>query len=79
MEWISVKDRLPKKDGTYLVYTTHDYIDIAKYATNLLKVDKYDFAGEKRSGWFDYDGEWGFYEMDNITHWMSLPESPKEN
>lgn len=79
-EWISVKDRLPKKDGTYLCchffYGSY-YTSVRSFAKNLRKVDKYDFDTNK-SGWYDSDSEWGYYEVSNVTHWMPLPELPKE-
>lgn len=81
-EWISVKDRLPDKDGKYLVVHTNVlgtefYISTMKFALNIKKVDKYDFAGHARPGWYDYDSTWGYHEWDNITHWTPLPELPK--
>ena len=61
-EWISVKDRLPEKKGTFLVCTKNDF-----YGTkNIAKVRFYD--GE----WHGTGGIWS-----NVTHWMPLPEMPK--
>lgn len=80
-EWISVEDRLPNKNGTYLCcqeFYGHKSISIYSFAKNLRKVDKYDFQGINRAGWYDYDIEWGYCERDNVTHWMPLPELPKE-
>ena len=79
-EWISVKDKLPKTNGKYLCVCDNcgtSFIIIVNFATNLFKVDEYDFAGKRRRGWYGYDGEWGYYESDDITHWMPLPELPK--
>lgn len=80
-EWISVKDRLPNKNGKYLCckdsFWGGEYIAIYSFATNLYKVDKYDFKGMKRAGWYDYDSEWGYGEMHGVTHWMPLPQLPK--
>ncbi len=54
----------------------HIWQSVSRFATNLESVDEYDFKGVKRAGWYDfYDGE--FYEVDDITHWMPLPEIPK--
>lgn len=80
-EWISVKDRLPKKNGKYLCFKVNNvlpggYVRIYFFANNLKKVDKYDFYDANRNGWYDYDSEWGYYEVSNITHWMPLPEPP---
>ena len=61
--WISVKDRLPEDDATYLVYGRNGYgIAFAIYYG---------------------DGEWlTCDDLTNITrfvtHWMPLPEPPKE-
>lgn len=77
-EWISVKYRLPDKDGEYLCCDKDKYIYILSFAKNLLYVDKYDFGRKKRSGFYDYDIEWGYCEWDEVTHWMPMPEPPKE-
>lgn len=79
-KWISVKDKLPKTNGAYLCVCdcfVGSYISVVKFAANLEKIDEYDFDGKRRSGWYGYDGEWGYFEKDNITHWMPLPELPK--
>ena len=61
-EWISVKDRLPEKKGTFLVCTKNDF-----YCTkNIAKVRFYN--GE----WHGTGGVWS-----NVTHWMPLPPLPK--
>lgn len=81
--WISCKDRLPKKNGDYLVtISSHNdsyvRIDILSFAKNLYKVDWYDFAGKKRPGWYDYDSEYGFIEYSEVIAWQELPEPYKE-
>jgi hypothetical protein len=80
-KWISVKDRLPDKNGKYLCYCGESFIkttDIYSFAKNLKKVDKYDFR-DKKAGWYSYDSEWGYFERSGVTHWMPLPEPPKED
>ena len=76
-KWVSVKDKLPKKNNDYLCVLNTHTISVCSFAHNLKKVDKYDFDA-KKSGWYDYDSEWGYYEITNVTHWMPLPELPKE-
>lgn len=63
--WISVKDRLPEERGRYIVAVC-DYKG---------KIGVFDL-------WFDYP-EWYIDEDDDlyqfeVTHWMPLPEPPKE-
>lgn len=80
-EWISVKERLPEAEGDYLVcseFADIRSLKIMTFALNLESVDEYCFAGEKRPGWWDFDGETGNYEWSHVTHWMPLPELPKE-
>jgi len=63
MEWISVKDRLPREPENYLVYDDiSERIGIREYYSN---------------GFYsiDSDGEDGLH-TDNITHWQPLPEPP---
>ena len=82
-EWTSVKDRLPEKDGQYLCVCSafqysSPYIITSWFSENLYKVDKYDFFNRKgKSGFYEYDSEWGYFEHNNVTHWMPLPELPK--
>lgn len=65
MDWISVKDRMPEEDATYLVYGRNGYgVVCANYN-------------------YYNDGEWlTCDDLTNITrfvtHWMLLPEPPKE-
>ena len=68
-EWISVKDRLPDKDGQYLIFTTQyftpDHID---------EIDHKD--GIEISGY--YKG-CGFLSANGIyaKYWCRLPQPPK--
>ena len=76
-KWIRVKDRLPNRSGQYLCASGSQYIKTAWFSKNLYKVDKYDFADKKgKSGFYNYDSEWGYYETD-VAYWMPLPKLPK--
>ena len=75
-KWISVDERLPENNGHYLCFRDGS-VDVYGFALNLKKVNKYDFEGQKRSGWYSYDSEYGYFECTKITHWMPLPEAPK--
>lgn len=61
--WISVKDRMPKEEGRYIVYADKG-VKSAFYET---------YEGESR--WTD-EGE-RYWDI-HVTHWMPLPEPPKE-
>lgn len=80
-QWISVNEKLPEKEGDceYLV-TSRSGINILSFAKDLYKVDEYDFWDKKGvSGWFDYDSEYGYIEIDGVIAWMPLPEEYKES
>lgn len=62
-EWISVKDRLPDKDGQYLVYGLG--VTVA-------------FLNMRDECWDDADGDDYWKDLDYFTHWMPLPEAPHE-
>lgn len=69
--WISVKDRMPDIDGEYMVYGQSE--------------DMRELLPDNDPIWICYYcKEHGFYnielrrEYDYITHWMLLPEPPKE-
>ena len=79
-EWISVKDRLPEKDGAYLV-TTNSFGDRQSvkfrwFAKDAEMAGAYDLAGQKNV-WYLYDSECGYISINSVTHWMPLPEPPK--
>lgn len=71
MEWISVKDRLPE-----------DYEKVIAYCN---KTNKY-FVGFARKSSYSGDTYWllvgasgaVYYVKSKVTHWMPLPEPPKE-
>ncbi len=65
MNWISVKDKLPNSISNVLVYATHTDDEECR-----VEVGFYD----KRIG------SWAgcpTYILNNVTHWMPLPEPPK--
>ena len=79
-KWIPVTERLPEKDGEYLVFEKSVYgtrTRTLRFAKDGRKVDKYDFHREWKNVWFYYDCEWGHITIDTVTHWMPLPEPPK--
>ena len=74
--WISVEERLPEKDGEYLcqIGTDNRYMEVYSFAKNLKKVDKYDFVGKKHSGFYDFDCEYGHFEISDVVAWQPLPK-----
>lgn len=77
--WISVKDRLPDKPGPYIVnykrsgQPEHD-MDW-KYRVNIIEYSEY--WTEVCQRWWNGHHWAGYGEI--VTHWMPLPESPKED
>lgn len=66
MEWISVKDRLPKKSGSYLVV--------------IKGFDPFSTAFRRDKGWHDQDkGRDALFDPWShlVTHWRPLPKPPK--
>ena len=79
-EWISVKNRLPEKEGRYLVLTSGIIgIEIAWFTSSLKQCFEHAFEdGEPdRPGFFDCDSE-DDWILDDVMCWMPLPEIPKE-
>ena len=68
-EWISVKDRLPEKDGQYLIFTTQyftpDHIDEIDH------IDVIEISG--------YIKRYGFLSKNGIhaKYWRDIPQPPK--
>lgn len=89
MEWISVKDRLPIVDGI----PTYDWCLVTSAGNGTNERNPITFARYEERGWAyfypedystedipcpvnsDYSSE---LNVGEITHWMPLPEPPKE-
>ena len=65
VKWIPVSERLPDRNGEYLVCTFHDFYKTAKVAKASFK------SGS--GGFYGNGGHWS-----NVTHWMPLPKVPQE-
>lgn len=66
-EWISVNDRLPEKNGDYLCYLIHDNPKCDNRITTIIWVNM----------WSNVIGD-NWVESYSVTHWMPLPEPPKQ-
>ena len=80
--WIHVSEKLPNKDGTYLVTTKgistkHIFVETASYAKDLHKLNEYAFESGTGDGWYNFDSEYGYFEVDSVIAWMPLPEPYK--
>lgn len=82
-QWISVKDRLPKKEGKYLCTSYYKstnslHINLYWFTKDFYQLDRFDFSDKKGVGGFwDSDDEWGICHHESVTHWMPLPEPPQ--
>lgn len=74
-EWISVKERLPEKDGWYLVYAPRYWGNSKIYGLDGLAYSNFKH---------NYKDHWGIERGTGrgwpgiVTHWMPLPDPPKE-
>ncbi|HMG14876.1 MAG TPA: DUF551 domain-containing protein [Saprospiraceae bacterium] len=78
MEWISVEDRLPENDEDVLVYHADDFhITVGSF-----EKDNVSFYIESDGSKFYTDSGWEteipWAQKGGVTHWMPLPESPKD-
>ena len=75
-QWISTKKMLPEHDKDVLVYTTL-YCGTITVAT--FERSGGSLIGKEGGLWFLYmDDEGAFATSEEVTHWMPLPEPPKE-
>ena len=85
MRWIQEEEGLPDKPGHYLVCTNVNYwhggcMDKNGASSNAGTTDGY--AGTTLSVldcFYDITGDWNRVCNAHVTHWMSLPQPPKEN
>lgn len=64
MEWISVNDKLPNKTGWCVCLMKDFDVPMTHYWIN-----------EGKNFNMDDSGRWE--ELDDVTHWMPLPQPPK--
>ena len=83
-EWISVKDRLPEQSGAYWVNLHQededseevaDFCVMAWYWPNKLLFAPQEVGWILLNEWHEFSDKMRQY----ITHWMPLPEPPKES
>ena len=73
--WISVKDKLPKTDGNYLVW----YEGVVWDGFKILEFrHKFEDWRTWKNVFVGYSDEWGYAVEDGVTHWQKLPDPPKE-
>ena len=82
--WISVKDRLPERAGKYLVVSKTalaelpPHVKTAWFLNNKRDNYQFEYEGEPNEpGFYNGDGEGDWVER-YVTHWLPLPEPPKE-
>lgn len=67
-EWIPVTERLPERTGSYIVHTDRGAVCTARFYRNLPTGLEYE------------NPHWNNSRLNkHITHWMPLPEPPKED
>ena len=72
-EWINVEDRLPETEGTYIVMTEKSWEHVP-YKVMAMEFEIKVLRGVEKRRWKWY----GKLPIWPVTHWMPLPEPPKE-
>lgn len=69
-KWIKIEDQLPKDGERVITYFEHTGIEISTYKNLVGGKDEVfgDNMFHNHSGWL----------TDDVTHWMPLPEIPKD-
>lgn len=75
-KWIPVSERLPDNDCECWVTVTfvsgmRNIVNSCNYTNDLYDLDKYAFENRKGgSGFYNYDSEYGYYEIYDVIAWM---------
>lgn len=76
--WISVEGKMPPEDTKVLVYATEKIKGFGSVTAICEYSETTSMFGNK-TGRYDWSSPWEYFHVDyDITHWMPLPEPPKE-
>ena len=75
-EWIPTSERLPELETSVLALVTLKTSKGEPWEPFMEILELYKDAQKETSGWTDEDSH--YYDLADITHWMPLPEPPKE-
>lgn len=79
MEWISVKDMLPKQGIVCLLYQTYPPTTMFNCMANLLPRNFTIIGGFRLGKFISYQDQYSDEGLKYVSHWMPLPEPPKDN
>ncbi len=83
-DWIPCSERLPNKDGEYVVTEKFSNVFppdvcILRFANDLYKLDEHDFYNrEGEAGFCQYDSEYGYSEVEGVLAWQEKPDPFQE-
>lgn len=81
MEWISVKDKMPQKDGTpFLGYGKDELNENYECLVMIYYQGGKDHNGYEMDKGFYAIGQWGLYNREhacNPEYWIPLPKKPE--
>ena len=79
--WTRCSDKLPTKPGEYLVvinsFEGFKYTKLVDYMFHMRVQGTGGLLEECKPGWYEPEGI-GYREVDNVTHWMELPDMPEK-
>lgn len=80
-DWIPVNGTRPKDRQKCLVTVGYfgskggRLVKIGTYSKGLYEINEYDFCDKKgKAGWYDFDSEYGYYEILDVKAWKPLDE-----
>ena len=84
--WYSFKEcGYPEEDGQYLgivkIFNKNYSYSIVSFSNNLYGVDNWDFPKsdyQNKKGFYNYDSEYGYYEVGDIICWAKMPKMSEE-
>lgn len=78
-EWIDVDKRLPQRDRSVAVLITDPNVAIFNWPTcAYMRVDFAGMKDERIVWWAGVPGNYDSLPSWTVTHWMPLPDPPKE-
>ena len=74
MEWIECKNKLPEDEKSVIMFVHNDNYEYTNITIGYLTDSTY-LDEEEEQQWCSFED---YFDMEDVSHWMPLPQPPKD-